>query len=78
MGRVIFQQEVNVAPAASGRVSLYRGPLVYNFACSPRCERTPMPGEEKTTVYEAYGPPYKDYSDRARAESQGNGAGGGQ
>ena len=41
MGRTIFQQEVNVAPASAGRVSLYRGALVTNFACSPRCERTP-------------------------------------
>src|SRR5437762_1080947 len=43
MGRIIFQQEVNVGAAASGRVSVYRGALVSNFACSPRCERTPMP-----------------------------------
>jgi len=46
MGRTIFQQEVNVAAAASGRVSLYRGTLVNNFACAPHCERTPMPGPD--------------------------------
>src|SRR5262249_36053245 len=54
MGRPIFRQEVNVAAAPTGRVSLYRGVLVNNFACTPHCERTPMPGEEKTTTYEPY------------------------
>jgi hypothetical protein len=73
MGRTIFQQEVNVAPAAVGRVSVYRGPLVSNFACSPRCERTPMPGEEKTSAYEPFSGGYKDYADRAKGESQGQG-----
>ena len=77
MGHTIFQQEVNVTPASTGRISLYRGALVSNFACSPRCERTPMPGEEKTTNYEAYSPPFRDYGDRARSETGGQGGGGG-
>lgn len=77
MGHTIFKQDVNVAPASTGRISLYRGALVSNFACSPRCERTPMPGEEKTTVYETYAPPFKDYGDRARAETSAQGGGGG-
>jgi len=76
MGRTIFQQEVNVAAAASGRVSLYRGTLVNNFACAPHCERTPMPGEEKTTTYEPYSLGYKDYSERAKGEAQAGGPGG--
>ena len=75
MGRTIFQQEINVAPAATGRVSLYRGPLVSNFACSPRCERTPMPGEDKDKNYEIYSQGYKDYDERASKDvgSQNNG-----
>ena len=71
MGRTIFQQQVNVAAAPTGRVSLYRGALVNNFACAPHCERTPMPGEEKSSTYEPYSLGYKDYSDRAKGETQG-------
>ncbi len=69
MGRPIMQQRVSVAPAQSGRVSLYRGPLVYNFACSPRCERTPMPGEEKGSAYEPYSTGFKDYDERAKSDA---------
>ena len=74
-GRTIFQQEINVSSATRGRVSLYRGPLVANFACSPRCERTPMPGEDATNNYEPYANGYKGYGDRARTESGSEGAG---
>ncbi len=77
MGHTILQQQVNVAPADTGRVSVYRGTWVHNFACSPRCERTPMPGEEKTTVYEEFSVPYKDYDERVRADATGQGAQGG-
>ena len=77
MGHTILQQRINVAPADSGRISLYRGLLVNNFACSPRCERTPMAGEEKTTVYEEYAPGFKDYGERARNEATGQGPQGG-
>jgi hypothetical protein len=75
MGRTIFQQEVNVAPAPTGRVSLYRGPLLSNFACSPRCERTAMPGEDKDKNYEIYSTGYKDYDERSSKDvgSQNNG-----
>ncbi len=76
MGRTIFRQEVNVAPAAIGRISLYRGPVVSNYACSPRCERTPMPGEDKEKNYDIYSTSYKDYGERAHADipSQSGGA----
>ena len=73
MGRPIMQQRVSVAPAQSGRVSLYRGPLVYNFGCSPRCERTPMPGEEKS-VYESFASSYKDYDQRAKSDATPSGS----
>ncbi len=71
MGRTIFRQEINVAAASSGRVSLYRGVMVNNFACTPHCERTPMPGEEKTSTYEPYSLGFKDYGERAKGESGG-------
>ena len=73
MGRRIFETTVNVAPPAAGRVSLFRGTEVYNYACSDRCERTPMPGET-TGVYQAAVGPYTDYSSRAKSAS-GNGGG---
>jgi Flp pilus assembly secretin CpaC len=37
MGRVIFSQEVRVAPPAGARVSIYRGEEVSNYSCSPSC-----------------------------------------
>ena len=75
MGHTIFRQEINVAAAASGRVSVYRGPLVSNFACSPHCERTPMPGEEKTSNYDPFSNGYKDYDERSRTDAGGGAAG---
>ncbi|MGZ6014693.1 MAG: pilus assembly protein N-terminal domain-containing protein [Phenylobacterium sp.] len=74
MGKVIFSQEVNVAPAPGGRVSVFRGINVSNFACSPRCERTPMPGEHKTD-YDPYASGYKEYGDRTRQEASGQSSG---
>ena len=72
MGRTIWREVVNVAPVETGRVSLYRGPVVNNFACSPRCERTAMPGEPKTD-FENFSSPFKDYEDRAKADAGGSG-----
>ncbi len=68
MGRIIMQQQIEVGPGNVGRVSVYRGATVNTFSCSPRCERTPMPGEDKGS-YEAYSAPFKDYTDRARADT---------
>ncbi len=76
MGRTIFRQEVNVAAAPTGRVSLYRGPLVVDFACAPHCERTPMPGEEKS-LYDPYSTAFKDYGERSKGEATAQGASGG-
>jgi hypothetical protein len=64
-GRRIFETTVNVAPAQTGRVSLFRGVELYNYACADRCERTPMPGES-TAVYQAAVTPYSDYAGRAK------------
>ncbi len=75
MGRTIFSEEINVAQAARGRMSVYRGTLAVNFACSPHCERTPMPGEEKSANYEPYAGAFKDYGERTKGEA-GSAAGG--
>lgn len=66
MGKVIFQQVVEVSRANSNRVSVYRGASVANFTCSPTCERTPTPGEDNTS-YQAYSAPYKDHSQASQA-----------
>ncbi len=68
-GRTILDRQIVVSAADDGRVSFYRGPDVYNYACSPRCERTPMPGERDSGsgVYSQWSGPYTTYSDRAAA-----------
>jgi hypothetical protein len=70
VGRRIFETTINVAPAATGRVSLFRGTEVYNYACNDRCERTPMPGENQA-IYQAAATPYADYAGRAKAAAGG-------
>lgn len=72
MGKVIFQQVVEVSRNNSNRVSVYRGGLVSNFTCSPSCERTPSPGEDNN-AYQAYAAPYKEHS---QVGSTGGGGGG--
>lgn len=75
MGRVIFQDEVQVSRADANRVSLYRGGQMSNFTCSPTCERTPGPGEE-TGAYQLFATPYKDHAQTASSAAGGNGGGG--
>ena len=70
MGRRIFETTVNVQPAASGRVSLFRGTDLHNYACNDRCERTPMPGENGPT-YQNFATPYSDYAGRAKGAAAG-------
>jgi hypothetical protein len=70
MGRRVFETTVNVAPAPTGRVSLFRGIELYNYACNDRCERTPMPGETQP-VYQSFATPYSDYSGRAKSAAAG-------
>lgn len=71
-GRVIYNGIVTVTSPSSGHVSVFRGPLVHNYTCGDRCERTPMPGETNDGVYQPYSQPYKDYSERAKAPGGGN------
>lgn len=75
-GRVIFQQEVEVARAANNRVSVYRGAQVANFTCSPSCERTPSPGEDNSS-YQAFASSYKDHTSTVQTSGSGGGGGGG-
>ena len=66
-GRTILDRQIVVSASDDGRVSFFRGPDVYNYACSPRCERTPMPGERDSGsgVYSQWSGPYTTYPDRA-------------
>lgn len=66
-GRTILDRQIVVSASDSGRVSFYRGPDVYNYACSPRCERTPMPGERDPAVYGQWSGPYSSYPERTNA-----------
>ncbi len=68
-GRTILDRQIIVSASDDGRVSFYRGPDVYNYSCSPRCERTPMPGERDTGegVYGRWAGPYQAYPERAAA-----------
>lgn len=66
-GRTILDRQIVVSASDNGRVSFYRGPDVYNYACSPRCERTPMPGERDPAVYGQWSGPYSNYPERANA-----------
>jgi hypothetical protein len=70
MGRAIFNEEISVTSVETGRVSVYRGGLISNFTCTPRCARTPLPGEDKANA-DPYASTYKDYASRAK-----DGAGG--
>jgi len=66
-GRTIMSRQVVVSAPDVNRISLYRGPNVFNYACAPRCERTPMPGEMNQGVYDPYSEPYTSYVDRSKA-----------
>ena len=68
-GRTILDRQIVVSASDEGRISFYRGPDVYNYACAPRCERTPMPGERDSGqgVYSQWSGPYTTYSDRAQS-----------
>ncbi len=65
-GRTIFNQEVMVSAHDAGRVTVQHGASILNYTCTPRCERTPMPGEGSDT-FGAYAGPYDTYAGRARS-----------
>jgi hypothetical protein len=64
-GRTVFNRQVVVSASDAGRVSMIRGGAASNYACGPRCERTPMPGEHKND-YGDYNTGFDDYAKRAR------------
>jgi hypothetical protein len=65
-GRSIYARQVVVSASDDNRVAFYRGPNVTNYACSPRCERTPMPGELETEL-SPYVMGFTSYADRQKS-----------
>ncbi len=56
VGRTILDRQIIVSANDEGRITMYRGPDIYNYACAPRCERTPMPGEKDATYQQSAAP----------------------
>lgn len=69
-GRAIMNRQVVISAPDTNRVSIYRGPDVYNYACANKCERTPMPGERSGAAYDQWAPPFNDYSGRTHNAEQ--------
>ena len=67
-GRTLLDRQVVVSSPEVNRVTAYRGGPTgmhtENYACSPRCERTPMPGETQND-YQNYSVAVNDYTKRA-------------
>ena len=72
-GRTVLNRQLVVTAPDYNRVSVYRGPDVYNYACNAKCERTPMPGERAQGVYDPYAAPYNEYAGRAKNGEQTSG-----
>ncbi len=68
-GRSIYARQVVVSSADDNRISYFRGGAVSNYACAPRCERTPMPGEVKDVIEPVVGG-YTMYADRQKSTNQ--------
>lgn len=76
-GRTIQNSQIVVSAPDVNRVSIYRGvgagaamANVSNFTCSPRCERTPMPGE-LDSEYSRYAGGFTAYAARAAEARRG-------
>ena len=67
-GRTLLDRQVVVSSPEANRITAYRGSPTglhtENYACSPRCERTPMPGENQND-YQNYSVAVNDYTKRA-------------
>ena len=70
-GRTIYNAKIVVGPTDVGRVSVFRGGQTYNYACTTRCERSPMAGESGPDVYGPYAQSAKDHIERAKGAAGG-------
>jgi hypothetical protein len=64
-GRTVMDRQIIVSGPEGDQVSFYRGASVYNYACAPRCQRQPLPGESDS-AYAPWASPAATYADRAR------------
>ncbi len=71
-GRTILDRQIVVSSSDDGRVTMYRGPDLFNYSCAPRCERTPMPGESDT-AYQESSAPYTAAAARSAAAARPQG-----
>jgi len=62
-GRTIMDGTIMVSPSEAGHVTFVRANRQANYSCSPRCERTPMAGEDAATYLE-YDTAYQGYAGR--------------
>ena len=70
-GRVIYNRQLLISSADTGHVQVYRAADLYNYACAPRCERSPMAGEPDTGgPYSRYSGSAKDYAGRNKDATQ--------
>ncbi|OXE35087.1 MAG: hypothetical protein CGW95_16020 [Phenylobacterium zucineum] len=84
-GRTLMDQVLMVTDSARGRVTMITGPhggtstsssaSILNYACSPRCVRYPMPGENETDQA-GYINAYEQYPGRASGSRQGGASSG--
>jgi Flp pilus assembly secretin CpaC len=77
LGRTLMDRQIVVSGSDVSRVSIFRRspdsqrPEVSNFSCTPRCERTPLPGETDAE-FNRYNAPYSASAGRL-AEARANG-----
>ncbi|WP_269714711.1 pilus assembly protein N-terminal domain-containing protein [Caulobacter sp. NIBR2454] len=67
-GRTVFDRQIVVGSGDANQMALYRGAEINHYACAPRCERTPMPGEPES-AYKKFEEPYGAYYDRSKKPS---------
>jgi hypothetical protein len=71
-GRTVFSRQVVVVAGDQNRVAYFRGAEQNNYVCAGgACERTPMPGEPRST-YDDKSNAYNGYSSRERQAAQAN------
>jgi hypothetical protein len=71
-GRTMYNRELVISSADAGHVQVYRAADLYNYACSPRCERTPMVGEPDNSpgVFSRWSSSAKEYAGRSKDAAQ--------
>jgi hypothetical protein len=66
-GKIVSNQSVTVTGRQAGLVTVNRGPLQFNYACTPHCETRPIPGDPSTYFTETHAAQqiYEDMGNKA-------------